>query len=195
MSLVLLGILNSQAAAAGDAGAYDLLETQVLTSTAASVTFTGLDSYSDYKHLQIRAVGRSNNSGTNFRLTGLRFNGDSGSNYSYHDLYGNGSSVVSSSVTGSSNIPVLAINGSSSTGNAFGGALIDLLDFSSSSKNTTVKSLTGFYDAAQPIYRVMLRSGVWLNTSAVTSITMGDLLGGYDWAVGCRFSLYGIKGA
>lgn len=192
MSLVLLGILNSQAAGVS-AGAYDLLETQVLTSSASSVTFTGLGSYTDYKHLQIRAVGRSNNSGNRFRLTGLRLNGDSGSNYSYHDLYGNGSSVISSSNTGSSNIPVLAINGSASTSNAFGVAVIDLLDFSSSSKNTTIKSLTGFHDAAQPIYRVMLRSGVWLNTAAVTSITMGDLLGGYDWAVGSRFSLYGVK--
>ena len=37
-------------------GAYDLLETTTLTSSASSVTFSGLGSYTDYKHLQIRMV-------------------------------------------------------------------------------------------------------------------------------------------
>jgi hypothetical protein len=33
--------------------AFDLLETTTLTTSASSVTFSGLGAYSDYKHLQI----------------------------------------------------------------------------------------------------------------------------------------------
>jgi hypothetical protein len=39
-------------------GSYDLLETEILTGTQASVEFTSLDSYTDYQHFQIRGTLR-----------------------------------------------------------------------------------------------------------------------------------------
>ena len=39
-------------------GSFDLLETTTLSTSASSVTFSGLGAYSDYKHLQIRSVAR-----------------------------------------------------------------------------------------------------------------------------------------
>ena len=94
-----LGILAvAGAGAAGGGGAFDLLETTVLGSDTASVTFSNLNTYSAYKHLQIRLVARSTNASAS-RSVRIQFNGDTASNYAYHYLLGDGSSVSSDAST------------------------------------------------------------------------------------------------
>ena len=186
MSLVLLGILNSQVSPAG-APAYDLLETQVLTSSAASVTFTGLGSYTDYKHLQVRASWQTTYSIQRDVL--IRFNSDSGANYASHYLQGNGSLV--GSYARSSQNQIRLENSVSTISNAsyYSGAVVDILDFSSANKNTTVRGLSG----DNVTYKnVKLSSGAWFNTSAVTNIEF-LIESGYSYSSNSRFSLYGVK--
>ena len=189
MSLILLGILNSQVSGGG-AGAYDLLETQVLTSSASSVTFTGLGSYSDYKHLQVRMVARNGATAGADKWVYLTLNGDTGSNYASHRLQGNGSSVFSNAYTSRANMVAALITSSASGTQGFGSALIHLLDFGNSSKNTTIRSLNGMADSANLI---ALYSGFWNNTNAVTSLTLAPE--DNSFITGSRFSLYGIRGA
>lgn len=189
---LIMGILASAGAAAPPvaAGAYDLLETQTLGTAAASVTFTGLGSYSDYKHLQIRAVGRTDRNVASDNLL-LRFNSDTGSNYARHQLEGNGSSVTSGAETSQTAIKTGRFSDQTAAANAFGAMVTDILDFSSSSKNTTVRTLTG---ADSGFDTIVLNSGFWNNTAAVTAITLLPQLG-TNLVAGSRFSLYGIKGA
>jgi hypothetical protein len=183
-----LGIIAvAGAGAAGAAGAYDLLETTVLGSNTASVTFSSLGSYSDYKHLQIRATIRTARS-INGDFHYIRFNSDTGSNYAYHELVGQGSSVASSASTSQTYIQYSRAPGTTNTANVFSSAVIDILDFNNSSKNTTIRSLSGYEAATDAI---SLFSGVWLSTAAVTSITL--LQPSFNTLAGSRFSLYGIK--
>jgi len=185
MSFMLLGILNSQAAGGG-AGAYDLLETTTLTSSASSVTFSGLGSYSNYAHLQVRYTMRLDSAFDGGTLL-YRLNSDSGSNYARHQLIGSGSSVLSQAST-TFNQAGYGIGGGAPA-NIFGTGVIDFLDFSSTAKNTTLRSLSGRVGAADSI---LLTSSLWNNTAAVTSL---ELYASNDLVSGCRFSLYGIKGA
>lgn len=187
---LILGIL-AQGVGAAPAGipAYDLLETQVLSSSAASVTFTGLGSYSDYKHLQVRAAARTNLAASTSDILALRFNSDSGSNYAHHQIQANGSTVSSGSSTSSSYIYSMQLPGNSSTANAFTAGVLDILDFSSASKNTTTRSLSG---KAESDNHIALRSGLWINTASVTAIELYTFLGG-SLVAGSRFSLYGVK--
>ena len=187
---MLLGILNSQAAGGGG-GAYDLLETTTLATSASSVSFTGLGSYSDYAHLQIRWVGRGDAAVITSDAT-MRVNSDSGSNYAQHYLRGDGSTVTSDASTSRTNFTVGTVPFGSSTANAFGVAVIDILDFSSANKNTTFRIFSGDTITNQ----VALRSGLYISTSAITSLELfGSTVGGRNWNTGTRFSLYGIKGA
>jgi len=188
-----LGVLA--VAGAGGGGAlstdFDLLETTVLTTTTASVTFSNLDNYSAYKHLQIRAVARGTRTGTGLNSFYVRFNSDTGTNYAYHRLEGNGSAVASAASTSADRIQLQDLLPQlTSTANAFGAFVLDVLDFSSSSKNTTTRCLHGGHVTDEKA--VHLTSGVWLNTNAVTSITLLEQSGNLD--TGSRFSLYGIKG-
>jgi len=189
MSLILLGILNSQAAAAGGAAAYDLLETQVLTSSASSVTFTGLGSYTDYKHLQIRAVWAptgSSNVGMRIRL-----NGDTGSNYFHHQLWGQSSSVSSQGFSNRSYWQISeGVQGVGWDSNVFSPTVIDLLDFSSTSKNTTGKFFLGGLNNVIGSPHITLSSGGWNNTNALTSI---EIFCNGTLAAKSRFSLMGVK--
>lgn len=170
-------------------GDYELISTQVLESTASSISFTNLDTAAAaYKHLQIRANVRDNRSGYAGSNCYLRLN-DAAALYAYHSLYGTGSAVGSGSATSASQIYVSDIPASGATANAFGPIIIDITDFSSPNKNKTVRSVGGTNSGYN---WVNMSSGVWLSTNPVTSVTIFDSLGSF--VAGSRFSLYGLRG-
>jgi nicotinate-nucleotide pyrophosphorylase len=187
VSFTLLGILNSQAAGAGGAGAYDLLETTILASDAASVEFTGLDAYTDYKHLQLRMVTRNDGAFAGGGIV-LTINSDTGTNYADHRLRGDGSSVTSAGFTSQTNAVLGAGAGGTNGANQFSATVIDILDFSSTAKNTTLMSLSGVAADSRTI--IELDSGLYISTNAVTNIQIADSA---DFVTGSRFSLYGVK--
>jgi hypothetical protein len=189
MSFMLLGILNAQAAGGG-AGAFDLLETTTLTTSASSITFSGLGAYSDYKHLQIRMVTRADTSG--FAAHYMEFNGDSAANYTTHRLLGTGSSVSPNNYVAEDYIRL----GDSerltqSVADSFAPTIVDLLDFASTTKTTTARVLngrTGGVSGASP--RINLNSGLWTSTDAITSVLFKNFA---NYVAGTRISLYGVK--
>jgi hypothetical protein len=183
---ITLGIL-AQSRQAVSAGAYDLLESTVLTGSQTSVEFTNLTtSYaSTYKHLQLRMVVRTTRSDAADNIR-IRFNGDAGSNYRFHLLTGNGSSVSSGTGTNTF-IETYRAAGNTATANVFGASVVDILDSFSTSKNKVTRNLAGL-----PAQDVFLSSGLWTNTSSITSIELTSL---NQFAIYSRFSLYGIKGA
>jgi hypothetical protein len=168
------------AGAGGAAGSFDLLETQVLTGTQASVEWTNLNSTygSTYQHLQIRMATLSNSDDW-FKL---QVNGDT-ANYYSHKLLGESgvvsSSALSSTTTGMNDI---GLAGSSSVP---GRAVIDLLDPFETTKNKVIRSLTGGPNS------IALVSGLWGSTAAVTSLKINHKSGSFT--SGSRFSLYGIR--
>ena len=168
----------------------DFLEEVVLTTSASSVTFSSLGTYATagYKHLQIRMVAKT----SNYPGFNLRFNSDTGNSYYMHRLYGAGGTVGTSGYGAVNEIRfVNGIPDETAAANEFGAAVVDILDFSSSSKNTTVRASTGAVYTDYP--SVQLFSGLWINTAAVTSMTLADPAGG-NFVANCRFSLYGSKG-
>jgi len=189
MSFVLLGILNSQAAGAGGAGAYDLLETTTLTSSASSVSFTGLGSYSDYKHLQIRWLAKLDAGTTGVSQMNLDLNSDTSAFYAAHQLRGNGSSVLSLAQTSNTSISILETIPRASETNIFGAGVIELLDFSSSSKNSTFRTLHGAVTSTDKA--INLSSGLYAKTDAITLLRL--FVSGANFVSGSRFSLYGIR--
>jgi hypothetical protein len=160
---------------------YESIATVTVGSGGSStITFSSIPS--TYQHLQIRAIGI----GTGFNYAGLNFNSDTASNYSYHQLYGNGSSALADAGANSSVIYTLQ-GGTSATFPAIG--VIDILDYANTNKNKTVRSLSGYdQNGAGEVY---FRSGDWRSTSAVTSI---QITGSTSFAQYTQFALYGIKG-
>lgn len=182
--LIPLGIIDFPVAA----GSYDLLETEILTSSQASVTFSSLDTLAaGYQHLQIRAVVRSTRSASNENVR-VQFNSDTGSNYSRHQLRGTGSSVISEAATSQTSAFVSTIAAASSTADSFTAQVTEILDPFETGKNTTIRTLYG----ATSYQEIGLSSGAWFDTSAITEIDL-ILQSGGSFVSGSRFSLYGLK--
>jgi hypothetical protein len=186
MTLSALGIFS--AAGAGGlvaAGDYELIATAFGTGSSDTITFSDIPQ--DYKHLQIRYMGRLASSGARLYL---RMNGVSTSgNYRSHALFGTGTSVSSVDYTLGTAIDFQR-GFDITTTNAFIGGIIDVLDYTSTSKNTTVRSL---YGGLGNVNGVHLQSGVFLNTAAVTSLTITNNAA-INITATSRFSLYGIRG-
>jgi hypothetical protein len=183
--LLPLGILAS---ASGGAD-YELISTTVLGSSQAQVDFSVSAFSGVYKHLQLRMVYASNTGGNGTYIRG-RFNSDSGSNYAYHVLYGQGSSALS---TGGATQNAMVFSPMSGTGSSTqpDAVIADFLDPFSTSKNKTTRLMAGHATGS-----INLISGAWFSTSAVTAINLLAYSQGSasTFGAGSRFSLYGLKG-
>jgi hypothetical protein len=194
MSLI-LGILDSGVTGGGGgATAYESIATVTVGGGgAADVTFTSIPA--TYTHLQIRGFART--SRATFGVDALRYqlNADTGSNYSWHHLRGDGSATEASAGTSISYMESQRILGTT-TGASFGALVMDILDYKDTNKYTTVRVLGGV-DVNGTVGgiggAVMITSGNWRNTNAVTSIKLyGDAA---NFAEYSQFALYGIKGS
>jgi hypothetical protein len=185
----ILGILASARSAANAANSYESIATVTVGSGgSSSVSFTSIPS--TYQHLQIRGIARDSRSNGATNLY-IQYNSDTGTNYTAHELYGNGSSAVAN-FEGTSQTSALAarVTGNTSASNAFGGFVIDILDYANTNKYKTNRSLAGHEDNSSGA--IWLISGLWLNTSAVTSITITPVTS--PILQYSSFALYGIKG-
>ena len=182
MTLSALGIFSAAGAGGAAAGSYELISTTVLGTAASSVTFSSLGDYSStYKHLQVRMVAQGPGS------VSMRFNGvTSAGSYKDHRLFGFNSAVSSDTIT-TDQMYLGAV--STTASGVFSSKVIDILDPFSSTKNKTIRSLSGRLSDSPFI--IELLSGLFISTASVTSI---NIFGSTNMSVGSRFSLYGIKG-
>lgn len=172
-------------------GFVSIATTTVGSGGSSTVTFSGIPQ--GYKHLQIRGIVRQNTGGglSNGYVT-TRFNSDSGSNYAYHQLDGNGSGAFAdggASVT--SALAIIAL-GSGALASAYSPFVCDILDYTNTNKYKTVRALAGadqnFTNSSGDVY---FNSALWMNTSAITQIQFTHT---NSFAEYSSFALYGIQG-
>lgn len=156
---------------------------------ASSVTFSNIPA--DYQHLQIRGIARTTNaSAVNLIMrVGSTGSVDTGSNYIWHYLQGDGTSATSGWPSGA-NRSEISPGVLSADANIFDGFVIDLLDYSVTTKNKTVRTLSGFDRNGSSTW-LQLTSGMWMNTAAINTISLYGSSG--NVAQFSTISLYGVK--
>jgi hypothetical protein len=161
---------------------YESIATVIVGSGGASYAeFTSIPS--TYKHLQIRCSIRGSNN--NYQL--VRLNSDTANNYAYHYIYGTGSAVGAGNVTSTS---AMGFTDTTNTASIFNALIIDILDYTSTSKNKTLRGLGGFDTNGGGF--ISMNSGLWFKTpEAVTTIRFTPDVGTY--AEFSSFALFGIK--
>lgn len=164
--------------------AFEAIASTTLGSDTATITFSSIPG--TYEHLQIRAfcvaVGATSTSGT------IRFNNRSTTgDYIEHELVGNGTAASASGSTGNK-ITIGRFAGDSYTTTG-GVAVIDILDYASTNKYKTVRSISGW--DANGAGEASFRSGLYLyETAAITRI---DFFLGTNMKTGSVVSLYGLR--
>lgn len=170
---------------------YESIQTVTLSSSSATVSFTSIPA--TFKHLQLRVLARG--AGTGTVAMKLQFNSDttSANYFSYHEIYGTGSATAASANASSGGIQLELFPTSSATASVFGAMIFDLLDYTSTNKNKTTRSLVGFDNNGSGF--VFFMSGMYMPStiSAVTSIQI-TTMDASNLAQHSSFALYGIKG-
>ena len=156
---------------------YEKIATTTLGSAQASVTFSSISgAYTDLVLIINGTMSTSENS------LGMRFNGDTGTNYSTTALYGTGSSAASLAFTAGVE---MYVGRSSSANNS-----TSIIQIQNYSNTTTYKTVLSRGDSPAI---VMAQVNLWRNTAAVTTILVKGFNDFANFSSGSTFTLYGIK--
>jgi hypothetical protein len=153
---------------------YTPLATVTLGSSASSVTFSSIPA--TYRDLIVVIQGTVA-SGAN---VSLRFNSDTGSNYSFVYMFGSGTSTASASGTDS------AILGGGFNSSVISQAIFQVMDYSATDKHKTTLNRTD-----EPNGAAYAWAGRWANTAAITTLLV-RMTNGTNFNSGATFNLYGV---
>jgi len=134
---------------------------------SSSISFTSIPS--TYKHLQIRYLIRSARATVGDDLA-IQVNSDTGNNYAWHLLYGDGGTAGAGAASSTNKGVLPTAPAASGTANAFGVGVIDLLDYANTSKYKTIRALGG--DDRNGAGTFEMTSGLWQSTTAISGITL-----------------------
>lgn len=113
--------------------------------------------------------------------TVIRFNNDSGNNYSSTTVYGTGSTAVSNRYSNTSGVYISYNTG---TSNRYG-----ITQIQNYANTTTYKTFLNRGNSAGADVQAVV--GLWRNTAAITRIDLVNNIGVFN--AGSTFTLYGIK--
>lgn len=162
---------------------YEPIATATVSSTGGTVTFSSIPS--TYTDLILVSRVLRGTTGSGGGLVDVQINSDSGSNYSWTQVYGNGSSTVSSRATSTTSVFAGA-----TPDYASGAWAVNICQFMNYSNTTTFK--TAILRVNDPSNYTGAVVNLWRNTSAISSLYLNTASGFY---IGSTFTLYGIKAA
>lgn len=176
-----------------DKGSMFPLGVFTLSSSQANVEFTNIPQ--TYTHLQIRAIARGTTTVDTRVGLNVQVNSDTGSNYSVHNLHGDGATAeangyASQTKTFGANFELPQADALS---NVFGAMIVDVFEYKNTSKYKTMRALVGFDNngTTGATGRIVFESGLWMNTNAITSIKLYP--SSDSWAANSSFALYGVQ--
>ena len=158
---------------------YEPIATYTATTNVSSFDFTSISgTYTDL----VIVASLKNNTGAGYNLY-MRFNSDSGSNYSTTELYGTGSAAGSG--RGSNQTIAQAIKSDNSN---FSTSVVSIQNYSNSTTYKTLISRTNPSSATSAYVTL------WRSTAAITSINF-SAESPSSIVSGSTVTLYGIKAA
>lgn len=159
---------------------------------------TGLSA--KYKHLQFRCLLKDNRNDSQLNdPVNVQFNNNNNPDFNDFNFGGTGSGTKYASAQFGNNT-FMSLNsmptGNSTAGaNVYGGMIIDLLDFASTSKYKVIRGLGGWSNNSSSGYQnINISAGSWTNnTGAITSVkfNVGSVSNLWQYST---IALYGIKG-
>jgi hypothetical protein len=155
---------------------YTPIATTTLGSAQASISFSSFSGYTDL------ILICSATTVTDDQFLSIRFNGDTGSNYSNTYMTGDGTTASSGRNTGT--VIYIAGNSSNTT------PVLSITHIQNYSNSTTYKTLLSRTTDSTLITQIT--ASLWRSTSAITSMVIAS---GSNIQTGSTFTLYGIAAA
>ena len=168
---------------------YTLINSNVLTSSAASITFSSIPA--TYTDLVLRMSTRDLLSGSQANQFRVFINGSTSSIYSWVELLGNGASASSTSVSGNGRFNISYTDSDSATANTFASHELYFPSYTAS-QNKPISSF-GAQEMNATTARIAAQAMLFSSTAAITEIKVEG--NSANWAAGSSFYLYGISNA
>jgi hypothetical protein len=161
---------------------YDNIATTTLGTAASTITFSSIPA--TYTDLRLVFVGTSATS-TNFTV---RFNNDSGTNYSWTYLSGTGAAAQAGSFTSQTEFyPNVSVQTTPQM------HTVDVFSYAGSTNKTALSEEIADKNGSGRVSRFAI---LWRNTAAINRIDIIALYGSTNtYAIGTTATLYGIKNA
>ena len=171
---------------------YTLISSNVLSSSAASVTFSSIPS--TYTDLVLRWSARDDNADV-YSIPRISFNSDSASNYSRTQLegYGAGGSASGNAANQSFIAAFYTFDGNTATSNTFSNSELYIPNYTST--NSRQLSIFGVSETSSSSAYMSATAALYRGSSSISSITITK--GGFasNILAGSSFYLYGISNA
>jgi hypothetical protein len=161
---------------------YDSIATINGNGSTGTITFSSIPS--TYTHLEVRASFLASSANEDLLV---RLNSDTASNYSFHELRGNGTSATAGGSASTAFMYAAANAGDTTYPQSF---VLSVTEYKNTNINKTIRVLSG--QDRNGSGGVSFFSGNWRNTAAVNSITLYMPSGVIN--TNSKFALYGIKG-
>jgi hypothetical protein len=172
-------------------GAFESIASANGTGSSGTITFSSIPGTYQSLHFRIRA--RSDWAGGATDVVKVVVNSDTGTNYVNHWLRGDGAAVSATFYTGLNELRFIrGAAAGTAAANIVAVDVMDIHDYASTTRNKTFRWFGGQDNNGSG--DVALISGLWISTSAITSISFSPI-NGTNWTTATQISLYGIKGA
>ena len=152
----------------------------------ASVTFSSIPA--TYTDLKVLCTSRSDAISGNY---GIKFNGDTGANYNWRYLFGNGAGATSGLLSSNNEGVFGQMVGSSDTSNTFSISELYIPNYASSNQKSFLADAARENNATTAVQ--IFDTGLWTGTAAITSMTIRPYAGNGNFVQYSTFYLYGIK--
>lgn len=161
---------------------YESIASATGTGSSGTITFSSIPA--GYAAVQIRLNAICSTAD----YIRIRVNSDTGSNYSFHALFGEGTSAQAAGGASTTYGWITYEQGVGTTYPAV--AIIDIHNYASTTQNKTGRVFGGSDKNGTGV--VELNSFLWRSTSAITSIELATF-NGNNFTTASTFALYGIK--
>lgn len=165
-------------------GTYELISS---ASPGGTTTATFNNIPQTYTDLAIFICAGNVQAGASYVAVDIRFNGDSANNYGGVALYNFGGNYTPQAAAGPGNSQDVRASVNEAAGLAT--STVDVLNYSSTTTSKPMIMRSGQGDFEALIYGA--KQGVWLNTSAVTSMTF--TISATTYKSGSYIAIYGVK--
>ena len=158
---------------------YEPIQTTSITTNQTGITFSSIPATYTDLILIIQVITQTDDASLN-----LRFNGDTGTNYSHRSLYGEGTSPGTTSQQSAAQIRIFGEYwGTSTTIPTM--VKVHIFNYAGSTNKTILSEASGDKNGGGEVGRFV---GLWRNTGAINSITINNSVANLT-----TMTLYGIK--
>jgi hypothetical protein len=169
---------------------YIPLYSTTLGSTSNDITFSNLDQ--TYTDLICIVTGKGVYTSSTFIALSLRFNGDSGTNYSQQEFYSvdYSASLATQNLTATAAITWLAAD--TAMDNSISSAKFEIHDYTATNKWKSGIARAASFES-DSTNGIQVCNWTWRNTAAITSLTFRNPDSASGFFAGTIFDIYGIK--